>query len=63
MATVIVKMQETGEQVPIKPGDMIDNKLVRKIRVYSFNGPEDMAMLVFDDGTESDPFDVVRVLY
>jgi hypothetical protein len=62
MATVIMKMAETDEEVPVKPGDTINNKMVRRIRIHG--GDEaDLAVLVFDDGTESEPGEVIRVLY
>jgi hypothetical protein len=62
MATVIMKLAETDEEVPVKPGDTINNKMVRRIRIHS--GDEaDLAVLVFDDGTESEPVEVIRVLY
>jgi hypothetical protein len=57
-----MKLAETDEEVPVKLGDTINNKMVRRIRIHS--GDEaDLAVLVFDDDTESEPVEVIKVLY
>jgi hypothetical protein len=59
MATVILQLNELTGKMSVKPGDMIGNKRVQRIRVSS----EDLAVLVFDDDTESEPLVVLKVLY
>jgi hypothetical protein len=62
MVTIILRLAETGEMTSVKPGDTINNKMVRRIRISS-SEEADLAILIFEDGSESEPTEVVKVLY